>query len=359
MAWANGYDRRCTITIDETQCGTVNSTNFSMHWAGTVDIETEANGGFSKSNGDDIIFTLDADAAVPTLLSWELESTYNASDGPLNKYWAQIPTVDTAANTVLYCFVGKTGQTFQGGAEGAAWNADFLSVYHFGTAATLATTDSSGNNVDVVTNTGVVAGTGIIGGGASSGTGDSLDLGVVAAHNFTGTASYTITAWFNTTAIATTQGLVCKFNGGVAGQWAFQLLTSSVRFVRNVTPFSGEAATDLSSNTWYYGAYRYDGTNVILRYNTTQDYGPTAFGSVGTNSTRTLLGSLETSSAPVSPFLGVFDEVHIVNAALSDSWLTAEYNNQKASSTFYSNSAFDEAAAGGAASSRMMMMGMG
>ncbi len=34
------------------------------------------------------------------------------------------------------------------------------------------------------------------------------------------------------------------------------------------------------------------------------------------------------------PFNGILDEVHLYNGTLASGWITAEYNNQKASSTF-------------------------
>ena len=330
--WFNAtHDYRKQITISSTMVSTTNHTNFPVFISFTNnDFKTIPNGGNMASGSGEFVVT-SSDGV--TVLPHEIE-TYTATTGALEA-WVNVPTLSSTANTVLYIYYGGPGPgTATNQNKTGTWNSNFVGVYHFGSPTTLSVRDSSAGAHHVVTNNGVVAGTGKMGGGAGSGTGDYLDLGVVADHNFLDATNYTITAWFNTTSIATTQGIVQKFNSGVAGQWTHQTINSSVRFVRNVTPFSGEGATDLSSDTWYYSASRYDGTNVILRYNATQDF-TGAFGNVPTNTTtRTLLGSQESSSVPNNPFLGVYDEIRISNVARTDGWLTTEYNNQNSPSTY-------------------------
>jgi hypothetical protein len=95
-----------------------------------------------------------------------------------------------------------------------------------------------------------------------------------------------------------------------------------------------DTATILSVNNWYYVVGTYNSAtnalNVFIN------------GSLDANS-GTGVGGLVSSTDPVyignsgsNFFTGTIDESRISNTARSADWITAEYNNQKASSAFLS-----------------------
>jgi len=75
----------------------------------------------------DLIFT--SDAAGTVLLNWEV-AYYNGTTGKIEVH-IQVPTVSHSANTTIYMFAGNAlTTTFQGGARGATWDANYSGVFH-------------------------------------------------------------------------------------------------------------------------------------------------------------------------------------------------------------------------------------
>jgi len=161
---AFGFTR--TLTIDHTQCGGSDSTNFPVLVSITAQtyIKTTAFGGNVQNlHGYDINFF--SDANLTTLLKWEVDF-YDQVAGTL-QVWVQIPTVSHSANTLFYMAYGDpTISTFQGGALGAAWNSNFVTVLHLANGTVLSLTDSTSNAVNF-SNSGALAAAGQIDGAAS------------------------------------------------------------------------------------------------------------------------------------------------------------------------------------------------
>lgn len=197
-----------TITVDHTQCGSSDSTDFPVLFApGPIgSLATVANGGHvQNSSGFDIIFT--SDSGGTTLLSWEVES-YDPVTGTLLA-WVKVPTLSASVDTVFYCLYGNASiSTFQGGARGAAWDSDFVAVYHFTDdgSGNLLAKDSTANALDGTPSNAPTIGTPISAGVAGSfdaNSQQSFDCGNDSKFNILG--PITIEAWLKPTASAPTE----------------------------------------------------------------------------------------------------------------------------------------------------------
>ena len=153
---SNGYSYERAITVN---AGEVTGTqvNFPMLISGTYPyLATVGNGGnVTNGNGYDIIFTSDAVGA--NLLNWEVES-YNPATGAV-VMWVRIPSL--TAGTVIYEWYGNAAiSTFQGGAVGSVWDANFKGVWHLPNGTTLVGNDSTsnGNNAKGLNGTGATSG---------------------------------------------------------------------------------------------------------------------------------------------------------------------------------------------------------
>lgn len=140
-----------SITLDHSQCGSTDTSNFTVMVHQTVTSwKTIGNGGHVQSgSGFDLIFSANNDGSSP--YTWEMLS-YNAATGEIIAF-VLIPTLGHSADTVFYaCYGNNAISTFQGGALGAAWNASYLQVYHLQEASN-PYKDSTANALDSTTGT--------------------------------------------------------------------------------------------------------------------------------------------------------------------------------------------------------------
>lgn len=129
LAYGNGYSYRRSITINESQvAGTSDHTNFPVLMSFTeAELRTTGNGGnVTDAQGDDIIFTSDANGS--SVLDFELER-YNASTGEVTA-WVEIPTLDYNDNTVVYLFYGNPNITSTQEDVAGTWDANYVGVWH-------------------------------------------------------------------------------------------------------------------------------------------------------------------------------------------------------------------------------------
>ena len=105
----------------------------------------------AQADFDDILFT---SSDGTTKLDHQIES-YTSGTGTLVA-WVEIPSLSSAANTVIYMYYGNAAATAQQNITGT-WDASFKGVWHLNSAFTDAT--SNANNG---TNTGTTAVTGKI-----------------------------------------------------------------------------------------------------------------------------------------------------------------------------------------------------
>lgn len=288
--------------------------------------KTVGNGGHvQNSSGFDI--RPYSDAALTKPLTYELER-YNASSGEVIMH-VKKPHIENG--DVTYLGYGDSGLSSDGSST-ATWSSNYVSVYHFADGTTLNVNDSTG--LANGTNHSATATAGQIDGAVSVVAASSQY--VTAAPGGTGTLQQTISAWANATSFPNAYNAV--FGATSAGSIATAMLVKSTGKLAIFFGFTGSQGYDgtgtntLSASTWYYIVMTYNGATIKGFLNGALD-GTAAFASATVNS----MTSWDIGQDIVTAgrfFNGAIDEVRVSNVARSGDWITTEYNNQVAPSTF-------------------------
>lgn len=146
------------------------------------------------------------------------------------------------------------------------------------------------------------------------------------------TVPVTVSAWFNDPNVATGTNSIAYM--GVTGSEHGLLVNTSQLWALSQDSGNAQAVTGtLSSNTWYLGHGVFSSSTLRTVY--------LNGASAGTNTTSknpTTGAGLAIAwrfSTVGQEFLGLIDEVRFTKSALSANWITTEYNNQSAESTFW------------------------
>lgn len=321
-----------SLTLDASQAGSADSTDWPLCiFVTDVDLKSVANGGYVEdANGYDIRPFADLDLTVA--LTYELVN-YDPTTGLLEMY-VKIPTLSASVDTVIYLGFGDSSIVTDGSSN-QTWDANYFLVLHLSNGSVLSVTDSSQAGNDGVAN-GMVAATGLIDGGAlASGpsTTDNLEFASLVAFLLDKTA-------------LTAQGFI-KPNNPVnqTASIIINALSISLTFGSNRFYIAARSAVlgnidpilESTDNAWTDGVWGsfavvigaaaqklYANAAVVA----TNNLGFVKFDSnssfyIGTN------GIFATTTAP-----GTYDELRFSDIERSASWLTADHNNQKESSTF-------------------------
>jgi hypothetical protein len=335
-AWA-GYAYERSITVNRALCGSSDSANFPMLFSGTYSyLATVANGGKVQNTSgspavpDDFIFT--SDAAGSNLLSWEVVS-YSATTGAV-VIWVKIPNLNSNAdssNTVIYLWYGNAAvTTFQGGATGAAWDSYYSGVWHLN----LTPNDSTSNGINGTWNgpqegTSTYYSPGLFGWAGTFGGTSNPDY-VHFTMSFSSSTAITLSAWVYPSATysnypyivsgSSTDALLQLYAGV---NFELVQLSPSPYLYSNATPTVG---------AWNYLVGTWDGSTMRIYQGGTLENSKSASGTVSFAN-----GDIgDRSSSPSTyAFNGLIQEARISSTVRSQSWITAEYNNQSSPSTFY------------------------
>jgi hypothetical protein len=353
-----GYTGFRRFTIDHTQTGTANSTNFTVLLSGTfAEFATIANGGDVQNTVScgvnsitcpaDLVFTSDSGCSNP-LSGWEFES-YSATTGQIVA-WVIVPTLSVSTNTLIYACVGNSAiTTFQGGSQGAAFDSNTKVVYHFPNGTTLSTNDSSSGGYNATPANSPTAVTAEIGGGVHF-NGSNQDV-ESSSFPWTGTSAVTVSFWNYVT------------SGEVQNSFAFTVGNSATTDPHRFSVAAPWGSSDIiwdyginatgtgrvSANyTSYLGAWTYVTLVSTGSGNTYQAIylnGAVA-ASASSSASSTVTGDLIVGAYPYAnqygpPYHnGSMDEFRISSVVRSASWILAEYNNQSSPSTFATASSF-------------------
>lgn len=325
-AWLTGYSHRKPVTITPGTSTTLTDFPVSVFEPSDPDLA-----GVARSNGKDIVFTA-ADAV--TVLPSELVA-YAPNTGSVDA-WVRT-SLSAGASTVLYMYYGGPVAT----SAGTAWSSMFAGVWHMD-GSTMTATDTSGNAHDASAPTTAQAPTlvtGIAGIARNyDGVDDTLSAGDPADGSLDfGASSFSYSVWV--------------------------LVTSSAGLYDHPLHKGGSAPDtpgydfELGTGVWHSGTA--DGTSLStgdLGIETDHLTSWTQLTAVIDRSTGKLLtyvnGTLKSSTATsitsvdnaipltlgrdTAFFRGVLDEVRIYKAALSASWIAAEYKNLAARGQFLS-----------------------
>lgn len=330
-----------SATLDHTQAGTADSTDWPLTiYVTDADLKTVGNAGFVQSaSGYDI---RPYDGIGGSAMTFELVR-YVATTGELEMH-VKIPTLSKTTDVVIYLYFGNVSLTTDGSST-ATWNSNYKGVWHFPDGTSLSTVNSitgasAGSNTSV-------AGTGQIDGGASfDGVANKMATDLT---SFTPDAQMTWGIWQNRTGVGSNNN---------AKIWTMESATVSYalgntegdtpkHYTFFVNGTSGQGSWTIvqpSASAMHHIAITYDGTNGGTPANNDPIIYVDGASVTVTNVTRftgsQLLGSVEVylgnrRADTARPFQGTLDEFSVSTGVLrSASWITADYNNQKSSSTF-------------------------
>jgi hypothetical protein len=338
------------ITYDHTQVGSSDSTDFPILFSGNVALKTVGNGGsyVQLSNGHDIQFY--SDSSCSTLLDYELV-VYDATTG-LGEWWIRIATLSHSADGTIYVCVGDAGASDNSNAT-AVWSSQYLGVWHFGDGSSVILTDSTSHGNTAVSHVedgspaALSAVTGQIGGAVHNPSDTSFNNRTIEVNStlIGGLTAFTWQAWGNW------DGTYGRSMFGISDRATFSDFWEvgaggGVRLRIGSDDFGGANAWDAS--TWVKADVMLGGGTDKIYKNASSIYSQSNTSTINSSTGKFAFGSTYGGSGGVKTiFAGDIDEVRVVNTNLSVDWLTAEYNNQKSSSTFITLGSFSATGGGG------------
>lgn len=316
------------ITIDHAQVPST-QTDFPVTFNFTdTTFKTVANGGHVQNfNGYDIGFFSDSAGATP--LKWDMDR-YTATSGEVIVH-VKIGSVSSTSDTVFYIRYGNPTIVTDQSDPTNVWTNNFRGVWHLKDGTTLTLTESTSGAFTLTNNAGVTAATGQIDGAAGFAAASSQYLSNASIGIGT---SATFSAWFKATTFAQNfAGLMCM--RGATGYFLINISNSGFTSweINANADINLSSTQQLSTGTWYYLTLTYDSSAGLKAYvNATRSGGTgTANGNINTDPTTINIGRDPFGTRYTD---GVIDEPRMANVARSADWITCEYNNQKAGSTF-------------------------
>lgn len=328
----NGFSHVRTITTNHLQAGTADSTNYKVTVAQTLtDLKTTGNGGsLTNANGFDHIYT--SDSGCTTLLKWD-SSIYVATTGQIVDHVTIATLSHTADNTFYLCYAKASISTFQGNTNGT-WTDVYTEVKHL-VESTNPYADSTGNGFGSTSGTNPTQQTTNCAFGycqsfvqASSqyiANATSIPDSIAAAH---------ISMWMQTTnAYSAPNGANIFSNFGSRG-FAFFYNGGGTSLSVYCNAISSIPTSVTNDANWHFIVAERSGSTNWAAYVDGVQIGTTQSG-------------CNASQSAISEFLGTDGQAHsifmtvklqefrtIANGNVSTSWITADYNSQKPSSTF-------------------------
>jgi biopolymer transport protein ExbB len=324
-----------TATVNHLQCGTVNSSNWPLRLAVTdADLKTVGNGGSVQSaSGFDI--RPYSDAGLTTALDFELVA-YTPTTGLLEMY-VRLPTLSVSVDVVVYLAFGDAALTTNGSTT-TTWDANFVGVYHFGAGGSLTLTDSS-QKAAHGSNGGATLAAGYVGGGAQMTSTQYIDIpGLVNYFASKVAATVQVTVFpattANTNVVFTVGGLDYILSSSVATP--FYRLSIGIRdgVHSGLAVLAETTDNGYTEGVWNRLVGVVDGAADVVSIwrdgvvkGTSSGFTFDNFDPAGANFVRIGFSTSNT-------FPAIYDEVRISDSVRSPSWLIADENNQKPSSTF-------------------------
>ena len=326
-AFGQAYSYQRSITIDHTKVPNTDQPDFPVLISGTYSyLATVANGGkVQNASGYDIIFT--TDAAGTNKLDHEIDS-YNPTTGAVS-FWVRIPNLSHTSDTVIYIQYGNAAITTSQENKFGVWKNGFISVQHMSGNSS----DSIGAHSGTDTSMSYSASGGFIGQGASfSGTGYISDGGSTA---FT-SVNITFSAWINASSFPNAYNAVEALDSSTLYFRHTLLIKSNGKlavYLEDSAPnYDGTGSHTLSTGTWYYVTYTYDGATLTGYVNGGQD--GQASGRL-LNYVAPATQWIGNSNFTPRVFNGKMDEVRFASVARTPDWIATEFNNQNSPSSFY------------------------
>jgi hypothetical protein len=320
------------VTVNSAQVPST-QTNFPMLVSYTdARLKTVGNGGHvQNSSGYDI---RPYDGIGGSAMTYELER-YNASTGEVIM-WVKVPSLAVAS--VVYLYYGDSGISTDGSST-STWNTNFSGVYHLKDGTTLSGADST-SNAFTLTNSSATATAGQIDGGVNLTTGQYMTAGNHLDRDLSD--PWTIAFWINSTSssganIISKQENSGSFVGHGVGYGTYLGTPGLQIFMYNGTGIIGTIGSTFLS-AWHRVVATYNGNSDISGMKvyvdgSSQSLNTNINAGAGTF-TNAADFQLNGRAGANNTFPGKLDEVNILTVALSADWITTDYNNQSAPSTF-------------------------
>ncbi len=277
---------------------------------------------FAFADGRDLRFA----AADGT--EWLAHDVEEWNTNGASRVWVRLPAL--APGAVVRAFWGNP-ESGTPAAGSAAWDGDFVGVWHF----TGHTRDATANG-NHATAAGGGAATGRVADGYALDGNDYLDCGNAASVNFTGSA-VTLSAWIRPESTGAGQTIIGKSYHATHASpyytWILYLTgTGGLHCRIDTTSFT---AGSVAFNQWQHVAAVYDGAAIRLYLNGRFLQSTPKTGAIQLSARNVRLGGRDTS--PLGEYYrGTLDEVRLARTARSADWLLAETLNVLSNATFCS-----------------------
>lgn len=328
QTWA-AFGYYTTVSINAAQVPST-QTNFPVLVSVTdARFKTVANGGHvQNASGYDIRPYTDTTLST-AITGYELER-YNASTGEV-VMWVKVSSL-TSSSTPFVLAYGDTSISTDGSST-TTWSNSFISVYHLKDGTTLSVADAVGTNNG--TNHSATATAGQIDGACNVASASSQYI----SSNAGGTVNvgFTLSVWVNGTSFPNGYNGVITMVDGTNTQSRFLEVKSTGKLVCYVTNspdvfYDGTGVTTLSTGTSYYLTMVYSSAVGLIGYvNASVDKSVSSSQGTPAVATTDIGQDIKTAGRF---FNGMIDEARISSVVRSADWITTEYNNQSAPSTF-------------------------
>jgi hypothetical protein len=310
------WTRRMKITIDSTKVSGAGSlTDYPMliSIASNADLASGA-----KADGFDILFTGDDKV---TKLDHEIEK-YVTATGELVA-WVKIPSLSATVDTDIYMYYSNSTASDQSNEEGV-WDTNFVGIWHLHDDFL----DSTINNNDG-TNNGTANTAGQIGDAQDFVQSQSDRIDVADSASLHVSNAMTVSMWIKPNFNSTWTTLISKTTGTTSDlYWAFD--NNNVFDVGLEGPIGADwyPGTAISDGVWDYFAVTFDGANVKVWKNGTEDaFTPGTVDMLLASNTNPLYFGWNTRWTN-EYYNGAEDEIRISNIARSADWMATDYNTQ-------------------------------
>lgn len=356
-ATINNYCYYRAITIDHLKVASSTSAtpekyiNFPVLVSATLSslMATSSGGNVFNTGGYDISFATST-ASNTVIKSSELED-YSGTTGRINA-WTRLSSISTTTDTVLYMFYNNTTLTSTTDIhdKNNVWDLNYRGVWHLPNGTTLTALDSTiyANN-GTPSATSPTAAASQIDGGASFDGNTARNIDVGSDKSLGGLAALTMEGWIKLSAFGddgytTIVGAPKQRSGpGDPYQDALLAVSNGTVFLAQSTGNIGsriftDQSTTLTTGNWYHVVGTWDGANLKVYKNGVQvgtNVADTNGATPATPSSSFRLGQAGIASSDFEQVNGLLDEVRVSNVARSADWIKTEYNNQNATSTFY------------------------
>jgi len=245
-----------------------------------------------------------------------------------------------SAGQVIYACVGNSSiTTFQGGSTGAAWNSNYLSVWHLPNGSSLTGTDSTTNANNGSPGNSPTAIPGQIDGGAGfTAASNQYILGSETINS----SAETLNVWVYVPSIPSSTAQVAGLTqGNGAGTADHVLLITGTQghpsyYVYNSGGVSTSGSSAIPTSQWVMLTGSVGAAGQFIYVNGVQQgFSANTAGFTGYSGPNLLLGGHNSGSSSASTNLTFnTDELELAKVQLSANWIATEFNNQSAPSSF-------------------------